>query len=590
MSATDAPPVVRRVDPAADRLPAGTPRERVIAAHARASTSERSEVWITLRALDAVVAEATEVERRIDDGDDLPLAGLVVAVKDNIDVAGLPTTAACPEFAYVPDRSAPAVQRLVDAGAIVLGKTNMDQFATGLVGIRSPYGAVRAAADPSLVAGGSSSGSAVAVALGQVDVALGTDTAGSGRVPAAFNGLVGVKPTLGLVPTTGVVPACASFDAVTTFTHDLALARRVLRFLMGPDDGDPRSRSWPADPPLAAPARPTIAVPRSEDLDALCPAYRTAFAATIDSVAADGATIVEVDLTPLLDAAALLYDGAFVAQRHAAVGDFLASGPPSADPTVSSIILGGEASWAVDYVRDQHRLDEHRATIGRLFAEVDALLLPTTTEQPTVAAVTADPVRINRRLGTFTNGCNLLDLAAVAVPGAPTDGGAPFGVSFVVPAFADEVALDLAARLLGEPVGAAVSTVGVDLAVFGAHLRGHPLNDQLVALGARFVDEIATADAYRLLALDTTPPKPGLVRSTDGSGRSITGERWRLSPAALGTFLAGLPAPMTLTDVELDDGTHVVGFGCTPDAAAVGTDITGHGGWVAYLAAALSPS
>ncbi|MBX3313921.1 MAG: allophanate hydrolase [Actinobacteria bacterium] len=580
MTTTELPPAGDTVP-----IPPGRPTERAAAAHGRAVASGRPEVWITLRSLDDVLADAALVEQRLDAGEDLPLAGLVVAVKDNIDVAGVPTTAACPDFARTPERSATAVQRLVDAGAVVLGKTNMDQFATGLVGTRSPYGAVGASWDPDRIAGGSSSGSAVAVALGLVDLALGTDTAGSGRVPAAFNGIVGVKPTLGLVPTTGVVPACASYDAVTTFTTDLALARRALRVLVGPDDEDPRSRTWPAHLPLAAPDRPRVAVPRPEDLGPLRGGYREAFEDTVASLAALDVEVVEVDIAPLLDAARLLYDGRFVAQRFAAVGAFLASDPPSADPIVSSIILAGDSLWAVDYVDDLLLLDELKRQVAALLAPVDALLLPTTTEHPTIADVATSSVGLNTRLGTYTNGCNLLDLAAVAVPGAPTADGRPFGVSVLVPAFADQVAIDLASRLIGEPVGDPLPSIGVDLAVFGAHLRGQPLNDELVALGARFVDEIETSPAYRMLALDTAPPKPGLVRATDGSGRPIAGERWRLSPTALGTLLAGLPAPMTLTDVELADGTHVVGFGCTPDAAASGVDITDHGGWPAYLAA-----
>lgn len=313
---------------------------RVTAAYRRIAEADRPEVWITLRPEVDVLAEAAALDARLAAGEPLPLAGVLVAVKDNIDVAGLPTTAACPAFAYTPEADAPAVRRLLDAGAVVLGKTNLDQFATGLVGTRSPYGPVRNALRPEKISGGSSSGSAVAVALGIADIALGTDTAGSGRVPAALNGIVGIKPTLGLVPTTGVVPAARSYDAVTVFARTLTEAQRAVGVMTGPDDGDPRSRAWPDDVRLAAPSRPRIAVPREEDLAPLSDGGRAAFAAAVKQVEAAGATTAVVDVSPLLLAARLLYDGALVAERYAAVGEFIAGDPSAADPTVAGIILG----------------------------------------------------------------------------------------------------------------------------------------------------------------------------------------------------------------------------------------------------------
>ncbi|NKI45315.1 allophanate hydrolase [Streptomyces physcomitrii] len=564
--------------------PHPTVEARVEAAYRRIEEAARPEVWITLRPQEGVRAEARTLDARLAAGEQLPLAGLLMAVKDNIDVVGLPTTAACPSYAYRPSASATAVQRLTDAGALVLGKTNMDQFATGLVGTRSPYGAVRGAADPELISGGSSSGSAVAVALGIADFALGTDTAGSGRVPAALGGLVGIKPTLGLVPATGVVPAARPYDCVTVFAATLTTAQRALTVMTGPDEGDPRSRDWPAGVRLAAPARPRLAVPRAADLAPLSPGARAAFATALDRLAAAGARTEVLDVSPLLEAARLLYEGALVAERYAAVGEFLEGRPADADPTVAKIVLAAASIPAAALAADQERLDIFRARAGRLLDGFDALVLPTTTGHPSLAEVAADPVGVNSRLGTYTNFVNLLDMAAVAVPAGEAD-GTPFGVSVISRAFEDQAALDIAALLTGERSAPPYPGTGTDLAVFGAHLRGQPLNPQLTALGARFAGELRTAPDYRLFALGTVPPKPGLVRVAPGKGAALTGERWTLSPAALGRFLAELPPPMALGRIRLDDGSWVLGFQCDPHSAAAGHDITAYGGWLAYLAA-----
>ncbi|WP_063018862.1 allophanate hydrolase [Nocardia niwae] len=562
---------------------AADPVARVAAAYRRIADVDRPEVWISLRPQPEVAAEAAGLAQRLAAGETLPLAGVLVAVKDNIDVAGLPTTAACPEFTYPPEATAAAIERLVAAGALVLGKTNLDQFATGLVGTRSPYGAVRNALDPELVSGGSSSGSAVAVALGIADIGIGTDTAGSGRVPAALHGIVGLKATLGVIPAHGTVPACADYDAVTVFAADLDSAVSAAAVMAGPEPRDPRSRTWPADVRLAAPLAPRIAVPRPEDLAPLTGPYREAFARTVAAVADTGAKTEEVDVSVLLDAALLLYDGAIVAERHAAVGAFLATEPAGADPTVAAIIGAAREKSGSAFAADLDTLARAKAAAADLLRGFDALLLPTTTEHPSIAAVRADPIGINRRMGTYTNFCNLLDMSAVAVPGAMTTDGAPFGVMLVTPAFADQVAIDIAARLLGLQNAPLLVDRGVDLAVFGAHLRGQPLHWQLEHLGARFLGAVRTSDAYRLTALDTTPPKPGLVRYGPGRGAPIEGELFRISAAGLGAFLAELPAPMALTSVELADGRDVVGFTCTYDAAAAATDITHHASWRTYL-------
>jgi allophanate hydrolase len=535
-----------------------TPSERVRAAYVKLAMGDRPEAWITLRPEADVLAEAMAVDTS------LPLAGYLLAVKDNIDVAGLPTTAGCPAYAYQPSRNAPAVQRLVDAGAIVLGKTNMDQFATGLVGTRSPYGAVRSVADPARVAGGSSSGSAVVVALGIADLALGTDTAGSGRVPAAFQGIVGLKPTRGLVPAEGVVPACRSFDCVTVFARTLGKATAAMSIMSDP---------LPADAPLAAPPSPVVAVPHRDELAGMSPEWLDAFEGTAKTLSAAGVTLRPIRLAPFLAAARLLYGGGFVAERYAAVGAFIDEHPDEVDPTVRGIISAARDIPAHVLVADTERLERLRAEAMAEWGDADALLLPTAPMHPTVADVTADPVGVNSALGTYTNFANLFDLCAVAVP-------AGIGVQVIARGNADAVATDIAALLVDESPLAPAG--GLCLAVFGAHLTGQPLNGQLTGPGGRLVGAIRTAPEYRLHALATRPPKPGLVRVADG-GAAIEGELWELPAAALGPFLDRLPAPLALGKVRLDDGTTVTGFLCESVAVPGAPDITAHGGWRAYL-------
>lgn len=553
-----------------------TPQDRVRDAYARLARRERPEAWITLRNEADVLADAAVLEQRLAAGERLPLAGSLLAVKDNIDVAGLPTTAGCPDYAYLPERSAPAVRRLVDAGALVLGKTNLDQFATGLVGTRSPYGAVRDVRDPARVSGGSSSGSAVVVALGIADLALGTDTAGSGRVPAAFQGVVGVKPTRGLVPTDGVVPACRSFDCVTVFARTLSAATQAVSIM-----SDPAGRVRPADAPLAAAPAPVVAVPDRDELVGMSAPWLDAFEQAAKTLAEAGARLRPIRLAPFLAAARLLYGGGFVAERYAAVGAFLDTRPAGADPTVAGIITAARDVPAHVLVADTERLERLREEAMAEWGDADALLLPTAPVHPTIAQVAADPVGVNALVGTYTNFCNLFDLAAVAVPAGQVDGG-HFGVQVIARGFADAVAADIAALLLGQDPPAAPGA-GLPLLVVGAHLTGQPLNSQLTSLGARFCARVRTAAEYRLHALATQPPKPGLVRVGSGGG-SVEGEVWLLPPAALGRFLAALPAPMTLGKVNLADGTAVTGFLCEPLAAADAPDITAHGGWNAYLA------
>ncbi|GAA1020501.1 allophanate hydrolase [Acrocarpospora pleiomorpha] len=552
--------------------------DRLQAALRRLERADRPEVWIHLEDHDALRAQAVEIDRRVAAGEHLPLAGTFIAVKDNIDVAGMPTTAASPGAAYHPERDAYAVRRLRLAGALVLGKTNLDQFATGLVGVRSPYGPVRAAHDPQLVSGGSSSGSAVAVALGIVDAALGTDTAGSGRVPAAFNGIIGVKPTLGLVSARGVVPASPSYDAVTVFSRDLATAERMLAVIAAEDPEDPASRAWPATAPLAGPAIGRIGIPGGSALDAMSPEWRDAFDATVGELRDRGLSIIEVDVEPLLATARLLYGGALVAERTAAFGHLLDAGPETVDRVVKQIVGNGATTLATDLVRDQQTLRAQRCRLRPLWERIDALLLPTAPGHPTIAEVLDNPVGKNAWVGTYTNFVNLLDLAAVAIPGAP-----PVGVTLVGPAFSDRALLDLAAMIRSEDVADPWLPPGVSLAVFGAHMTGQPLSHQLTRCRARMLRPITTAPRYRFYELPTDPPKPGLVR-TDAEGCAIGGEEWLVPVAGLADFLDDLVQPMAIGRVDLSDGRSILGFVCEPVALTAATDISHAGDWRQHLA------
>ncbi|MFD5921753.1 allophanate hydrolase [Kitasatospora sp. NPDC058201] len=548
--------------------------ERVRAAYARIAQVDRPEVWIALRPREDVEADAAAVDARQGAGERLPLAGTVCAVKGNIDVAGLPTTAGCPSYAYAPRADAPVVARLRAAGAVVLGSTNLDQFATGLVGTRSPYGAVRNAVDPAYVSGGSSSGSAVAVALGIADFALGTDTAGSGRVPAAFNGVVGLKPTFGLVPTEGVVPACASIDCVSVFARTLAEAERALSSMSAPS----ARRLPPLEQRRPGPWR--IAVPEPGLLGELDQGWAEAFGEAATVLADAGAELLPLAPAPFIEAAALLYEGAFVAERYTAVGAFLdgRAGAADLDPTVTAIISRARDVPAHRLYEDRAKLSALKARALAAMGDADAVLLPTTPGHPTLAEVAADPVGTNARLGRFTNSTNLFDMAAVAVPAGEVN-GRPFGVMLIGPAFTDARLARIAHPLTAPPVR---------LAVVGAHLGGQPLNGQLLALGARLVRTTTTAPVYRLYALDTVPPRPGLVRTREG-GAAIEAEVWQLSTEGLGTLLAKLPRPMTLGTVELADGTFVTGFLCEPQALDRAREITSYGGWRAALARAEGP-
>ena len=532
-------------------------------------------VWISKRPDAEVAAERSQSRG--------PLAGVKLAVKDNVDAAGLPTTAACPEFAYRPECDAAAVAALRAAGAVLVGKTNLDQFATGLVGTRSPYGAVPDSRRPEYISGGSSSGSAVAVATGEVDIAIGTDTAGSGRIPAGLQGIVGIKPTLGVISTDGVVPACESYDCVTIFAPNLELANRAMSVMAA----GARDREWPSDVRLAAPPSPVVAVP--SELPELDREWRAAFDVAVGRLTDAGARVVTVDIAPFLAAAKLLYDGALVSERYAAVGEFIDAHPHAAvDSTVGRIISAARDIPAHQLVRDRREVDRLRAVAMANLDGVDALVVPTAPMHPRIDEVAADPVGVNSRMGTYTNFCNLFDMCAVAVP-AGLAGQAQFGITVLARAFEDAVAADIAALAAGheapEDIWPLAVADPVELVVFGAHLRGGPLVHQLTDQGARWVSEVTTAPRYRMSVLPMVPAKPAITRVPDGaSGAALLGHRWLLSPAALGRFLAALPAPMQLGKVEFHDGTWRTAFGCD-GSAATGADISKYGSWPAAIAA-----
>ena len=577
------------------RLRAGTlrPREVVDGVLARIAARGDDKVWIHRAAQAALDARADELERRGPAG--LPLYGIPFAVKDNIDVAGQPTTAGCPEFAYSPASSSPVVQALGDAGAMAFGKTNLDQFAAGLVGTRSPYGACTNTFDPRYVSGGSSSGSGVAVAAGLVTFALGTDTAGSGRVPAALNNIVGLKPTKGALSTRGMVPACRSLDCVSIFALTAEDARAVLAVARGFDGRDPWSRQPAAVALPDAIAGCRIGVPRPSQLEFF--GNRDAerlFGAAVAALERLGARRVEVDFAPFLEAARLLYGGPWVAERYQAIREFFDRRPEAVFPVTRQILAGAAKYSAADAFAAEYRLQEIRRAVAPVWQAIDLLVTPTAGTIYTIAEVNADPVALNTNLGYYTNFMNLLDLAAIAVPAGFQTNGLPFGITLAAPAFTDEGLCRLGGALhrqLVERMGAtkhplppageaAIATPGtVRVAVCGAHMSGLPLNHQLTERGGRLVRTCRTAPRYHLYALaGFTPPRPGMVRS-DADGSAIEVEIWAVPSAAFGSFVDGIPPPLGIGTVELEDGERVRGFVCEGYAVAGANDISALGSW-----------
>ncbi len=603
-----------------------TPREVIAGSMAVARSQQAANVWISLIDDNRLAALLERLEQCR--ADELPLYGVPFAIKDNIDLAGVPTTAGCPAFSYVPDADAPVIARLLAAGAIPIGKTNMDQFATGLVGTRSPYGTCHNPFDAAYVSGGSSAGSAVAVATGCVSFALGTDTAGSGRVPAAFNNIIGLKPSRGLISTRGVVPACRSLDVVSIFAGTATDARAVFDAAVDFDEQDPFSRAARAPALGRGSVRPEafrFGVPSVRDLEFFGDDdARRLFDEAVERLGAVGGEAVSIDLEPFLEVARLLYEGPWVAERYAAVGAFVDAQPQAVLPVIREIIGGGRTITAAEGFKGAYRLRELRRRTEHVWDDIDLLVTPTAATLYRIAELLAEPVVLNSRLGRYTNFVNLLDLSAVAVPAGFRGDGLPLGVTLVAPAFHDQNLLAIADRLhraSGVPLGATgrplplpvslqsaplaghdhadadadadadanagtdgVAVAEIEIAVCGAHMSGLALNHQLTQRSARFVAATRSAPLYRLYALPDGPPqRPGLVRVAEG-GAAVDLEVWSMPAQRFGDFVDAIPAPLGIGRVRLADGRDVAGFVCESVAVADATDITAFGGWRRYLA------
>ncbi|HEY6520991.1 MAG TPA: allophanate hydrolase [Roseiarcus sp.] len=546
--------------------------------------------------------EALTIARRVQASgpEGKPLYGVPFVVKDNIDVGGLPTTAACPAFAYHPEKSAFVVERLERAGAIVIGKTNLDQFATGLVGVRSPYGVPRNALRAYLIPGGSSSGSAAAVGAGLVPFSLGTDTAGSGRVPAAFNGIVGLKPSLGALSTSGVVPACRTLDTISIFASDVGDAFKVYQEACAFDGRDAYSRPFPSPALSSLPSGFRLGVPRPDQRQFFDDVRASAaFSRDIQLIESLGVRVIEFDFEPFAEVARALYEGPWVAERYAAVKTLIESNPDALLPVTLSIIEGARKFDAVAAFEAFYRLADQKRKTSRVWSEFDAMVVPTAPRLYTVAEVEADPIRLNSRLGTYTNFVNLLDLCAIAVPSSIRGDGVPSSVTLIAPARADGLIAGVAAAIqarseasmttshaapLSPPGNSRTKGDRIEIAVVGAHLSGLPLNRELIELGASFSREVETIPNYRLYALPgSSPPKPGLLRVGERAGAAIKAEVWTLDPAGFGAFVAKIPAPLGIGTIQINVGDSVKGFLVEAEAVKTAEDISHFGGWRAYL-------
>ena len=584
---------------AAHRAGSLTPAQTVARSFQRIRDHNDPAVFISLRDEKDALAEAEALSGK--DAATLPLYGIPVAVKDNIDVAGLPTTAACPAFAYSPAHDATAVARLRAAGAIVIGKTNLDQFATGLVGVRSPYGIPNNPLRGDLIPGGSSSGSAVAVSAGLVPLSLGTDTAGSGRVPAMLNNIVGLKPSLGLISTAGLVPACRTLDCISVFALTVDDAITALQAAAAPDRADPYSRDRPLAQLSGLPDGLKLGVPRNGQLiffgDKVS---EQAYADALKRWTALGATLVEFDLEPFYETARLLYEGPWVTERYLVIRDLLASSPEAIHPVTREITLPGARITAAETFAALYRLQALKRVAERTFAELDAIVLPTAPTAYSTAQVLANPIELNSRLGTYTNFVNLLDLCGLALPAAMRSDDIPFGITLLAPGGKDALLASIGRLFhadtklrLGagctpmpalKPLPSSTTSDEIAIAVVGAHLSGMALNGELLALGGRLLKTAATAPDYKLYALDTTPAKPGMLRVDAGKGSSIELEVWALPAAAFGHFVAAIPPPLSIGTVRLSDGSGVKGFIVEPADITDARDISSFGGWRAYVA------
>ncbi|MBB4378707.1 allophanate hydrolase [Bradyrhizobium sp. Rc3b] len=582
---------------AAHRAGALTPAETVARTYQRIRDHNDPAIFISLRDEKDAIAEAERLATK--DAANLPLYGVPVAVKDNIDALGFPTTAACPAFSTTPTHDSTAVARLRAAGAIIIGKTNLDQFATGLVGVRSPYGIPKNSIRDDLIPGGSSSGSAVAVGAGLVPLSLGTDTAGSGRVPAMLNNIVGLKPSLGMISNAGLVPACRTLDCISVFALTVDDAALALSVMAGPDPADPFSRARPLGALTPFQAGLRLGVPRNGQLIFFGDKKaETAYADALKRWTALGARLVEFDLEPFYETARLLYEGPWVAERYIVIKDLLASAPDTIHPVTREITAAGARLTAAETFSALYRLQGLRKIAERTVANIDALVLPTAPTAYTTAQVLANPIELNSRLGTYTNFVNLLDLCGLAVPASMRADGIPFGITLLAPAghdarlasigrvFHADTKLSLGAKGTAQaPLAPLPASSGdeIPIAVVGAHLSGMVLNGELKALDANLIEATRTAPDYKLYALKTTPPKPGMLRVEAGKGASIELEIWSLSPSAFGKFVNAIPSPMAIGTVRLADGRSVKGFLVEPEVLGDARDITAYGGWRAYM-------
>lgn len=572
-----------------------SPQELLSPLLATLSTNDPAWLYLIDEAALTERLESLEAQRLASGSlDGLPLYGVPFAIKDNIDAAGMPTTCACPAFSRVPERSATVVERLEAAGAVLIGKTNLDQFATGLVGTRSPHGAVPNTFNAEFVSGGSSSGSASVVARGLVPFALGTDTAGSGRVPAGFNNIVGLKPSRGWLSTSGLVPACRTLDCISVFALTVGDAETVATIAGGYDAADPYSRRNPCTAPVSVGTRPKLAVPDEPEFFGDVQ-NQAVYEQALAKLRQGGAEIVPIDFAPFAELAELLYYGPWVAERTLAVEGVE---PEQINPVVRGIVQSGHDYTACDAFRAEYRRAELARTINDLLDGFDALVVPTSPTLRTLAEMDVEPVRYNSQFGTYTNFTNLADLCALAVPAGFRSDGLPAGITFIAPAWHDRALSALGQRwqeTLALPLGAtgqplpststAMPPEGcVRVAVVGAHLTGMPLNFQLTRRNAVLVEQTTTSPEYRLFALpDSVPPKPGLARVV--SGAPIIVELWDVPTARFGEFVAEIPPPLGIGNLKLSDGRWVKGFICEPWALENARDITEFGGWRAFIAA-----
>ncbi len=556
-----------------------TPSDIVREVYRRIQAIGDPAIFIHLRPMEEVLAEAGALPVR---SDAQPLWGVPFVAKDNIDVAGVPTTAACPAYAYTPAEDAFVVSRLRAAGALVIGKTNLDQFATGLVGVRSPFGVPRNAVDPEIVPGGSSSGSGVAVGHGFVTFSLGTDTAGSGRVPAALNNIVGLKPSLGALSATGVVPACRTLDTISIFAATVTDAFAAFQVACAEDPKDAYSKAISAGQLSVPPSDFKVGVPDAGSRIFFGDSVQAAsFETSIKRLTSLGATIVELDFAPLYGVAEMLYEGAWVAERYTVVEELMRNRPDALHPTTAKIIGAAEKLSAADAFRGIYRLKELERAANALMGQVDLLCVPTIPTFYSVADLEADPVTPNSNLGTYTNFVNLLDMCGIAVPSAPRSDGRPGSVTLLAPGGQDAQVASLAAAFADETVSEPSKNLAeteIAIAVCGAHMSGMVLNHELTSRGGRLLEATQTAPRYRLYALAGGPPqRPGLLRIEKGAKIEI--EVWALPKSSVGAFLEGIPAPLSIGTIELEDGSEAHGFLVETAGVQGAEDITHLGSW-----------